>query len=122
MAVLSCPSGSYTVEISGGIPDYAFYNCDALTSVTIPDSVTSIGNGPFAACSSLREILVSSGNKNFASESGVLFSIDFRTLKQFPAGSSITSYRVPDSVTSIGAYAFWLCSSLSSVTIGENVT
>ena len=43
IVAMGCPTGSYTVDIVGAISDSAFENCDSLTSVTIPDSVTSIG-------------------------------------------------------------------------------
>ena len=68
------------------IGDYAFYNCRSLTSVTIGDSVTTIGEGAFRSCTNL------------------------------------TSVTIPDSVTTIGDYAFNNCSGLTSVTIGDSVT
>ena len=97
------------------IGDYAFWNCDSLTSVTIPDSVTEIGYEAFALCSNLQEF-----KSKFASEDGRCLIID-GTLNAFaPAG--LTEYAIPYSVTTIGGYAFYGCSSLTSVTIPDSVT
>ncbi len=99
----------------------AFYNCDGLTSVTIGNSVTSIGSYAFRGCSSLTGIWVSEGNPNYSSDAhGVLFNKAKTTLICAPGGLS-GSYTIPDSVTSIGSYAFYSCDGLTSVTIGNGV-
>ena len=90
------------------IGDYAFACCESLTSVTIPDSVTTIGDGAFRGCSSLQEF-----KSKFASKDGRCLIID-GTLNSFaPAG--LTEYTIPDSVTTIGDWAFEDCTSLTSV-------
>ena len=97
------------------IGDSAFYNCSSLTSVTIPDSVTTIGDAAFARCSSLAKF-----NGKYASENGRCLIMD-GTLNSFaPAG--LTEYTIPDSVTTIGEYAFGYCSNLASITIPNSVT
>ena len=89
--------------------------------MTIPDSVTSIGGGAFAWCTSLTGIWVTEGNSHYSSDaSGVLFSKDKTTLVQYPG--AFAAYAIPDSVTSIGAGAFGGCTSLTSVTIPDSVT
>ena len=105
------------------IGEWAFADCTSLTSVTIPDSVTSIGDYAFCSCDSLTSITVDSNNEYYSSdEYGVLFNKDKTELIQYPIGNTRTSYTIPDSVTSIGSYAFYYCGSLTSVTIPDSVT
>ena len=126
--------GSYafrgcTSLVSVTIPDsvtsiggYAFEGCSSLTSVVIGDGVTSIGFSAFYGCSSLASIVVAEGNTAYRSVDGVLFSKDMKTLLQYPAGRPDDSYIIPDSVTSIGSYAFYRCSSLTSIILPDSVT
>ena len=103
------------------IGNEAFYHCTSLTSVTIPDSVTSIGDRVFSYCTSLTGIWVAEGNSHYSSDaSGVLFNKDKTSLVQCPG--AFAAYTIPDSVTSIGRYAFYGCTSLTSVTIPGSVT
>ncbi len=105
------------------IGDGAFYWCDSLTSVTIPDSVTTIGDCAFSYCDSLTSITVDSDNQYFSNdEYGVLFNKNKTTLIQYPSGNTRTNYTIPDSVTTIGNYAFHSCESLTSVVIPDSVT
>ena len=105
-----------------GIGKYAFYNSSSLTSITIPDRVTSIGKGAFLNCRSLTSINVNPNNKNYKAIDGNLYSKDGETLILYAMGKTDKSFEIPDSVTSIGDYALYGCSSLTSVTIGNSVT
>ena len=87
---------------------------------TIPNSVTSIGDGAFSNFSSLSAITVDANNPFYSSLDGVLFDKNKTTLIQFPRGKS-GSYTIPSSVTSIGDGAFSGCWNLD-VTIPNSVT
>ena len=104
------------------IGDYAFDDCYNLTSITIPHSVTSIGYNATRSCTSLTSITVDAGNLNYSSSDGVLFNELQTLLVQYPAGILDNSYTIPDSVTSIGEFAFDGCTSLTSITIPDSVT
>ena len=97
----------------------AFYCCSGLTSVTIPDSVTNIGGRAFEYCSGLTEISVSSGNTKYHSAGNCLIETTTKTLV-LGCKTSV----IPDdgSVTSIGESAFWYCSGLTSILIPNSVT
>ena len=99
----------------------AFWGCTGLTSVTIPNSVTSIGIQAFYDCTGLTEINVDENNTAYSSIDGVLFNKSQTELVCYPYGKQ-GAYVIPNSVTSIGDYAFYKCSSLTSVTIPNSVT
>ena len=91
------------------IGDYSFCNCFLLTSITIPNSVTSIGEHAFSGCSGLTSITIPNSVTSIGST-------------VFSDCSSLTSITIPDSITSIGDGAFINCSSLASITIPDSVT
>ena len=97
------------------IGGYAFSSCSALTSINIPNSVTWIGNSAFVYCSALESFY-----GKFASEDNRCLIIDGVLNSFAPAG--LTSYTIPNSVTSIGEEAFWGCYALTSITIPNSVT
>ncbi len=100
---------------------FSFYGC-SLTEITIPKSVTSIGMWPFYCCLSLTDINVDSDNANYSSIDGVLFNKDATELIVFPNGKTETEYTIPDTVTSIEVGAFEVCYNLTNITIPNSVT
>ena len=110
-------TNSYGAEYSvTGIGLYAFYQCDALTSVTIPEGVTSIGWSAFYWCDGLTSItlpnsLLSIGNYAFFACRGltsVILPEGLTTIGEnaFAGSSGLTSLFIPDGVTSVGNFAF----------------
>ena len=124
------------------IKDSAFSYQTRLKSITLPDSVTSIGNDAFYGCSGLTSIFVDKRNTKYHSAGNCLIETATKTLilgcktSVIPTDGSVTSIgnyafydctgltsiTIPDSVTHIGDYAFSYCTGLTSVIIGNNVT
>ena len=100
------------------IGDYAFSGCSGLTELTLPNGVTSIGDIAFTYCSGLEKITVESGNSCYDSRDNCNSIIDteFNTLIVGCKNSVI-----PNSVTSIGYYAFYGCSGLTELTLPDSV-
>ena len=139
------------------INDYEFYSCDNLTSIILPESLTSIGYEAFLYCYNLGGTLTIGENVNYIGW-GAFITTNFSTIHYNAvncemggqwlddATNSLTTltigenvevipYRtfrdcynvtgelvIPNTVTYIGAYAFYNCSSLTSVTIPEGIT
>jgi hypothetical protein len=116
--VIPASTNGYPVTTIGS---GAFEFRNSLTSVTIPNSVTTIGFLPFLDCTSLTNITVAAANPDYSSLHGVLFNVSQTTLVEYPEGLT-SAYAIPNSVTNIGAFAFYECGNLPSVTIGTNVT
>ena len=100
------------------IGDGAFSGCSGLTELTLPNSVRSIGDCAFTYCSGLEKITVESGNSCYDSRDNCNSIIDteFNTLIVGCKNSVI-----PNSVTSIGYYAFYGCSGLTELTLPNSV-
>ena len=91
------------------IGDGAFAGCTSLTSITIPDSVTSIGDGAFAGCTSLTSITIPDSVTSIGDSA-------------FYGCTSLTSITIPDGVTEIAYNTFIGCTSLATITIPNSVT
>ena len=84
----------------------AFSRCLSLATVQVPASVTSIGDYAFHGCEELTAVNVAEGNANYVSVDGVLFNKNMTKILNFPQGSKIKSYTIPESVTEISIGAF----------------
>ena len=112
-------TGLTSLTISEGvisIGDGAFTDCTGLTSVSIPSSVTSIGQIAFRDCTSLSSVTINSNS--IVSKD---YNVDESNIQAI-FGEQVKNYIIGDGVNSIGKYAFYNCSGLTSVTIFEGVT
>ncbi len=97
------PTTLKTVTITGGkIDNYTFYDCATLTSITLPDSVTSIGSYAFGNCTSLTSITLPDSVTSIGSYA-------------FGNCTNLTSITLPDSVTSIGTFPLSGCTNLETI-------
>ena len=100
---------TYTIPSSVKSIKAAFSGCTGLTSITIPNSVTSIGASAFFSCSSLTSVTIPN-------------SVTSIGISAFSNCRGLTSVTIPSSVTSIGSQAFRGCTGLTSITIPNSVT
>jgi hypothetical protein len=133
------------------IEEAAFWNCNDLNDVTFPENLEYIGNSAFVSCEKfetvyipenvkyigqeafsggeyLHDIIVDENNEYYKSVDGVLFDKNVETLIQYPARRtgqykwSETSYEIPNTVKTIGNYAFGYCYELDEIIIPDSVT
>mgnify|MGYP002856272169 CR=1 FL=1 len=131
------------LEIKEGttcITDYAFISCSKLISVSIPKSVTSIGNNPFEYCTNLVSIEVDASNKVYDSRNncnaiihtatnclitGCSSTVIPTTVKSIGYGAfdgnDIKSITIPDNIDSLASYSFGYCRHLKSITVGKGL-
>lgn len=122
------------------IPAYAFSGCENLTSITIPEGVTTIGGHIVDRCGNLESLIIPEGVTNIDKDAfyncgglktagpiGGDYNYQFGWKTAIPGFaftrlSSLTSIVIPESVTAIGSSAFRSCSGLTGITIPEGVT
>ena len=97
------------------------YDAD-ITSIQIPDSVARISNDALYQYFAVENIIVDENNNNYSSVDGVLFNKNKTELIRYPENNKRIDYKVPDSVTTIGAAAFDSCIHLVKIEIPDSVT
>ncbi len=122
----------YYYANSNEIPSLVFMCCNKLTSVILPNNVTSIGYRAFDSCCNITSViipnsLISTGNYAFSgcvNLISVQIGNSVMTIETgtFKGCTGLTNITIPNSVTSIKGDAFSGCTSLSSVTIPNSVT
>lgn len=122
-------------EVSGlTIGTYAFYNLDALTTLTLPEGITSIGNNAFYNCDGLETVTVpasvTSFGTNVFNQCSALKTATFAEgspLTEIPAYTfyycqQLETVTLPTGITTLGTYAFYYCTSLTELILGEAFT
>lgn len=113
------------------IPDSCFFNCPRLTKVTLPQSVTSIGNYACSLCESLNEINLTDritrlGVGIFTNCLSLSSCFIPKSITSIPDGlywycPAITELHIPETVTTIGSYAFCTCTGIKEIIVPNSV-
>ena len=103
------------------IGEMAFLGCTSLKSVKLSTGVAKIDKNAFGSCSALQEIQVAKDNPNFSSLNGVLYSKKQDTLIIYPAAKTDAAYIIPSCVTSVAMYAFSENPYLETLTIPNSL-
>lgn len=103
------------------IGEMAFLGCTSLKSVKLSTRVAKIDKNAFGSCSALQEIQVAKDNPNFSSLNGVLYSKKQDTLVIYPAAKTDAAYIIPSNVTSVAMYAFSENPYLETLTIPNSL-
>ena len=112
-------TGITSIEIPNSVTsigNYVFQNCIGLTSVTISSSVTNIGKNVFNGCTNLINIYIDENNNSFSSEGVILYNKDKTVLLEC-ASEKTGEIVIPNSVTSIGEYAFYSYKGITKITM-----
>ena len=99
----------------------AFDNCTSLISVELPDNAI-ISSSTFRGCKNLSKIVLSDTNNNYIVKNGILYNKNITRILCYPAGIKDTEFFVPDTVKTIGDFAFYGTKALESINIPDSVT
>lgn len=112
------------VVLNGGTDLTAnnFVSFDALETLEIASTVTSISGNAFIGCVSLTDITVKEGNPHYKSIDGNLYSVDDKAIIRYAPGKQNETFEIPNTLETIGEYAFEGCNSLKSIILPNSVT
>ena len=99
----------------------AFDNCTSLISVELPDNAI-ISSDTFKECKNLSDIVISDTNNNYIVKNGILYNKNMTRILCYPAEIKDTEFSVPDTVKTIGDFAFYGAKVLESINIPDSVT
>lgn len=124
VSLIDRASASGTIEIPKTVPgtddtvvsigEKAFYNNNYITEVVFPDTITDIGASAFEGANSIQSLTLPPNLKTIGERA---FTSAMRK-----TGSETIDLVIPDTVTSVGKYAFWNCKNLASVKLPQNLT
>ena len=103
------------------IGDNAFTYC-SLTTIALPDSITILGTNPWKGCKNLDAINISPNHPSLTIIDRVLCSKDDKRLVWYPTTSKASNFEIPEGIQSIGDSAFSGCDSLTTITMPDSVT
>lgn len=107
--------------VIAGISADTFYNCDTLEKITIPASITEIGESAFFDCDNLKEFAVAEDSETYYAQDGVLFRKKDDCLMAYPPALPATSYTVPDGVKELYYAAFAKCTNLQEIQLPDGL-
>lgn len=104
------------------IGNAAFFSCNNLSSVVISQNVFYIGNDAFGYCDNLENIYVDKNNNCYSSLNGNLYSDDYSVLLRYAGGKNEKIFSIPNNTINISEYAFEMCYNLKKIVIPVSVT
>ena len=113
------------VDLKNGletIGEKVFAYCTNLSEIEVPETTNQIGKGPFLLCHSLKDIRVSQDNETFIVSEGVLYNKKEKSLIYCPDALSLSTFSVPEGISSIADFAFYYCESLTALEIPYSVS
>lgn len=103
------------------IGNFAFVDCDALVAIYIPDNVVFIGLGAFSFCAGLQSIKVSSTNPNYSSQNGILYNKTKTSLIQYAVAREDSDITILPTVRYVEDYAFNNCKAVETVQFHDRI-
>ena len=113
----------YNNTSNDAIGEFAFDGCEGLTSINLPDGITSIGKYAFYNCTGLKEVrfCINDNLDTYLTKGHPYIDVDC-DIKYYINDKEITSIEIPSNVTTLGQHVFQKCSGLTSLTLPAGIT